>query len=373
MAADELNSLLVAVRAWLWRQCFVAATRAALWGTAALLLTAVAWHLATRRVAADFVLWTTAALWTALLVRAALQRPNIATCALWADRHLHGQSAYGTLLEMQRAAPSGARALALHQLDVWAAAQAPRSRLLLSERREPTRLARPLLAALVCAALAVLVQSLWDDAGTPSQATAATRIDAPGDSAKTTLTTPPEPAQVADARDAAEVGEQAARRQAAAAAPPTRRARADAEAVFDPLAAADAASAASGAAARASAAAAAATDQATGMRSADAAGGRAAGDAVDDRAGLHGSRAGATLLQGQRPRHGARGQARWQADSDQPGTYDRSPPPAAAADTRPVEAIAAARPPAVHDDAAPLTLTEDHYVQTWIRALSRKP
>lgn len=50
MGSAEIPSLLLAVRRHLWRQRAGDAVRVALWSTAALLLAAVALHLATRRV-----------------------------------------------------------------------------------------------------------------------------------------------------------------------------------------------------------------------------------------------------------------------------------------------------------------------------------
>ena len=61
MGSAEIPSLLLAVRRHLWRQRAGDAVRVALWSTAALLLAAVALHLATRRVPAQPV-WGLAAL-----------------------------------------------------------------------------------------------------------------------------------------------------------------------------------------------------------------------------------------------------------------------------------------------------------------------
>ena len=146
------------MRRHLWRQRAGDAVRVALWSTAALLLAAVALHLATRRVPAQPVWGLAALLWLLMLGRAALRMPSPAECALWADRHLQGQSAFSTWLEARNAARSDA---AGRRLTAWASAQAVQSRRLLAQRQVSMHLVRPLLVMLVSAALAVLVQSLW--------------------------------------------------------------------------------------------------------------------------------------------------------------------------------------------------------------------
>ena len=65
------------------------------------MLLAAAVHLTTRPLRVDSVLLAVVALWTAMMARAALRRPSDSACALWADRHLGGESAFGTLLEMR--------------------------------------------------------------------------------------------------------------------------------------------------------------------------------------------------------------------------------------------------------------------------------
>jgi hypothetical protein len=113
------------------------------------------------------------ALWTAMMAWAALRRPSESACALWADRHLGGESAFGTLLEMRDGKHEAPNTPALQWLEHWATARVPHSLRLLSARRESLRLYRPLLSLLVCAALATIVLTLPGTAPSARQALAA--------------------------------------------------------------------------------------------------------------------------------------------------------------------------------------------------------
>jgi len=161
MAHSTVQSLQNAVRHRLWRGQFVAAARLALWGSAGLLLLAVAVHLAARPVRVATVLAAIVALWTAAMAWATVRRPPDSACALWADRHLGGASAFSTLLEL-REAKAVPDARAMRWLEHWAQTRVPDGLRLLGARHEPARLARPLLSALVCTAFATLVLTLSD-------------------------------------------------------------------------------------------------------------------------------------------------------------------------------------------------------------------
>ena len=356
MIATEMRSLLQAVRRYLWHQRLGAAVRAALWGTAALMLAAVALHLATRRVQAEPVLVLAALLWLAMLVWAAARVPSPADCALWADRHLGGQSAFSTLLQPGHAA--GPDAAALRWLNSWAAAQAPRSQHLLAQRHASPRLARPLLTMLVCAGLAVLVKSFWHDVPAPQQSEHAS-------SPRGTDAPPP-------ADDARTGGTQAAPADASPATAPhrdagqatARRKPSDGNETFNPLAVADAAAEASGTAAASGSTTASAADALSATARGSAAG-REAGDARDERSSAGLSRAAPGLPQGPRRSAGAYERLALQADMSEAATYDEALPDTAG--TAPLPAAVAAAPPTARES-TPLTPTETTYVQAWMRA-----
>jgi len=160
MGPSPVQSLLGAVRRRLWRGHFIAAARLALWGCAALLLVAGAAHLVVRPVPVDDLLATIAALWASALAWAGLRRPAETACALWADRHLGGASAYSTLLEMRIGAQPAPHTEAVRWLEQWATASVPQARRLLAGQRDPARLVRPLFSMLVAAAIAALVLTL---------------------------------------------------------------------------------------------------------------------------------------------------------------------------------------------------------------------
>ncbi len=160
MANSSVQTLQIAVRRRLWRGQFVAATRLALWGSAGLMLFAVAVHLAARAVRVDIVVLAIVALCSAVMAWAALRRPSDSACALWADRNLGGASAFSTLLEMREGKQPAPDTPALQWLEHWAATRVPHSLRLLGGRRDAARLSRPLLSVLVCAGLATIVLAL---------------------------------------------------------------------------------------------------------------------------------------------------------------------------------------------------------------------
>lgn len=164
-------SLLRAVRRRLWRNQFIAAIRRAAWGSATLLLLAVAAHLAFGRVPTDGLLAVIGVLWAAALAGAGLQRPSEGDCALWADRHLGGASAYSTLLETRTGAAPPTQAV--QWLEQWATASVPEAQRRLADRRDPARVVRPLFSLLVSTAIAGIVLTLDGLAPPPRQGLAA--------------------------------------------------------------------------------------------------------------------------------------------------------------------------------------------------------
>lgn len=174
MPTSPVHELLGAVRRRLWRGQFVAALRPALWGSAGLMLLAVAVHLVAHRVPAGAVLMAMAALWLSMLAWAGTRRPAIADCALWADRNLGGASAFTTLLETGKGRLAAPSPQAVRWLESWATARVPDGLRRLGEWREAARLSRPLLAMLVCTALTALVLSLPDLVPAVHQPSAAT-------------------------------------------------------------------------------------------------------------------------------------------------------------------------------------------------------
>jgi hypothetical protein len=160
MGDATVHSLLRAVRRRLWRERFAASARWASWGSAGLMVVALALHLAARPVRVDEMLLGVAALWAALLAWAGSRPPSEAACALWADRHLGGASAYSTLLEVRDGARTSPSIEPVRWLEQWAEANVPQARHRLAARRDSTRLLRPLLLMGATTALATLVLAL---------------------------------------------------------------------------------------------------------------------------------------------------------------------------------------------------------------------
>ena len=358
MGSAEIPSLLLAVRRHLWRQRAGDAVRVALWSTAALLLAAVALHLATRRVPAQPVWGLAALLWLLMLGRAALRMPSPAECALWADRHLQGQSAFSTWLEARNAARSDA---AGRRLTAWASAQAVQSRRLLAQRQISMHLVRPLLVMLVSAALAVLVQSLWH--AEPARALADAASPAAGaDPSRQPADTPAIGPAQADASAAPP-------RRADGGLPDARPRPADAADAFNPLAVARTASDGPSAGASASATATAAADPSAAAAKSGSATGRDAGDARDERSAQGRSRAAAAAAPAATPTSGTPAPARTatQADMGEAATYDEALQRPEGSGAGRLPAAVAATPPAA-GAATRLTPTETTYVQAWMRA-----
>ena len=175
MAAPGVQTLLGAVRRHLWLRQVAAAVRVSAWVSAAATLLAAAVHGAVRPVPLDAVAVAVGLLWCLMLARTAWRLPADGACALWADQHLGGESAFTTWLDTRRDAPGRGPAAnpAVRWLESWAAARAPISLRALAARRDPTHLARPLLTLAVCGALASFVLGLPGLSPTPLQPAAA--------------------------------------------------------------------------------------------------------------------------------------------------------------------------------------------------------
>ncbi len=372
----EVQPLLDAVRRRLWRRQFVAAARLALWAGAGLALVAAAAHLALRPVSIDAVLAVLALPWAALLARAGWRRPSDAACALWADRHLGGASAYTTLMEFDTLPPGAAGAPARQRLEAWAAGRIPHSLALLAGRDETPRLSRPLVAMLVCAAFAALVLALPTLAPTPARPAAAAGAVATGEQPPLLVHAPAstEPlGEVANALRTTAGDDTPARGPSgrAQAAGPGRGDDSAAPALAEPGATPQGErrnGGPTGAPAAAALAAQDATRPATGAGS-----GHDAGDSRDERADVGTSRAGPETLAVQRSAIGAgREPTTRQADPDRAAVYADEPAGAGRAAGPSGPAVAAAAPPAI-TEAAPLTPTEARYVRAWMMANHGRP
>lgn len=373
MATHEVHELLGMVRSCLWRARFIAAIRKAMWASAALMLLVVAVHMAARRVPIEAVLLLMSGLWAVLVLRAAWHRPTVAGCALWADRHLGGASAFTTVLELRGAAPGHASESARQWLENWVAARLPESLRLLAERKESMRLSRPLLSMLVCAALATVVLSMPDTAPVSRQQALALPPSGIGDTSA--------PATQAPASDKL-VGEiVSALRSAQSRDAPERRDTGQANATQGGKAAVDKDPAATQPAPRptgegvgvAASPSGSAAEPALASGSAQAAGGgRIAGDGRDERSAPGMSRAlQGTIAVTRSAARTASAPAEMQADMTQLATYrDDFAPPVAAIGHSSSEVAAATPPPAT--ESTRLTPTEASYVQAWMKASARR-
>jgi hypothetical protein len=375
MATTQLQTLLGAVRRRLWRGQFVAAVRRALWGSAGLMLLAAAVHLAARAVSIDAVLSALAVLWAAALVQAGWRRPSDSACALSADRHLGGASAFSTLLEMGQGAQGTANAKAMQCLETWASARVPEGLRLLAERQEAAHLARPLLSMLVCSALATLVLTLSEPA--PSSrpqvvASSGSRDADPAMPAAEALGSAELVGEIAGALRSAE-SRDAPEPSKPGNAPAAGRGKSDDGPAPNTAQAGTtqpgelATATGSSRATAVEAAAAARSAQGTGTGS-----GRDAGDSRDERADVGVSRALRGAIPVQRSELRAlRTSTERQADMDRLATYDEDQSMHGEATARAGPTPAAATPPPV-TEATRLTPAETTYVQAWMRASERR-
>ena len=379
-ARPGMQTLLSAVRGRLWLGQFAVAVRAAAWATAGVMLLAAAVHATARPVPVGAVLAALGLIWSVWLARAAWQRPADRACALWADQHLGGASAFSTLLETRQGARARGHAQAVRQLENWVSARLPHSLRQLAVRRDPARLARPMLAMVVCGALATLVLTLPGPSPTPQPfAAAPAGVTAPD--AALRLADAPEPAalageiaaalRAAPSRDAEAAG--GGRRSPAAgpvraddAIAPVRVQAGPAPAGARPadkplpLATADAASPA----------------RAGATPAAGSGGGREAGDSADARAGTGMSRALRGTMDAQGVTLAAtRPTGQRQADSDQAASYESDDSETGRRVATAVlnqSAPAAATPPPATESTR-LTPTQTSYVQAWMKASQRRP
>jgi hypothetical protein len=160
MLSPPIQRLLLAVRRRLWRGLAASAVRRASWVTAVGALLAAAVHMGAHELPSGTVLAAVAVIWIALLAQTAARRPADRACALWADQHLGGASAFTTLLDLSHGATQATPAPVVHRLTHWADARVPHSLAQLADRHDPPHLARPLLTMAVCGALAALVLGL---------------------------------------------------------------------------------------------------------------------------------------------------------------------------------------------------------------------
>ncbi len=371
MAHSSIQSLQLAVRRRLWRGQFVAAARMALWGSAGLLLLAVTVHLAVRAVRVDVVLYAIVALWTAMIAWAALRPPSDSACALWADHHLGGASAFSTLLEMRASKRTVPDAPAMRWLEHWAAARVPHSLQLLGGRHESTRLSQPLLSVLVCTALATIILSLPGTAPTAPPTPAATSNSGAADRPTPDAERPASRELVTALANALRSSE--SRRASdrpddgnAPAAGPGKIDVGTASRMAETGAAPNGEQTSLGAplpGAVGDAASKAVTTQASGAGS-----GRNAGDSRDDRVDAGASRVARSTIQVQRRESSERRPSlERQADVDQLATFDDDLPMRRPAMEGEHPAPAAATPPPA-TDATPLTPTRAAYVQAWMKA-----
>jgi len=376
MNSAPVQALLDAVRRRLWQARLMTAFRFALWASTGLSMAVVTVHLALVPVAFGSLALALAALWTLALAGAAWQRPGAAACALWADRHLGGASAFTTLLETDAGTVTHVRAL--RWLEDWTAARVPGAMQLLAQRKAPPRLARPLSSMVVGLALAGVVLQLPGPAPSPPAAAVAA---APSAVARLPTAAAEAPAalvsELSRALHATEASGAPERRQTEAAAaagpvkpdagqsPPPSQARDTSPAgqPATPPAPKQPADSAASAATEADATGAARTSQAS-----VAGGGREAGDSRDGATGMGVSRVLQATLPMPRSGAGIRpSSARSQADMERAAAFDDQALPPDAATAGLAARPAAATPPAA-SDAVRLTPTETSYVQAWMRA-----
>jgi len=367
-AEATVQSLQSAVRRRLRQGQFVAVARKALWGSAGLMLVAAVVHMAARRVHVDWVLAAVAALWALAMAWAGLRRPSDSVCALWADRHLGGASAFSTLLEV-RESKTAPNAQAMRWLERWTEAKVPHSLRLLGGQHESTRLSKPLLAMLVCTALTTIVLTL------PGTAPSAPReMTSPSATGADRLLPDAERPASADLVGALASALHSTERRAsdgrddnlAPAAGPGRSVAGSESRAAQTGTAPPGQLATSGAPASGATGEAAPNGGATSNTSAGS--GRDAGDSRDERADAGLSRVPQSTMQAQRRESSARRPApERQADPDQLATFDEESPMHRATTAREVPDPPAASPPPA-TDAAPLTPTKAAYVSAWMKA-----
>lgn len=375
IAPSSVQSLLGAVRRRLWSRQFVAAARLALWSTAGFMLLAVAVYLTARPVPVGAGLLAIVVLWASLLGWAGLRRPSDSACALWADRHLGGQSAFITLLEMRKGTQIVQNAQALRWLEHWATARVPYGLRLLAERHDSARVSRSLLSMLVCTALATLVLTLPDLPLSSRQQLATSSPSAIPDRPTPDDEPPIATALVGELANAlrSAAPHHASDRRETSRAPAAKSAKSD-DGNGSRMVQPGSAQPGERATVRKSlpgnpndAAPTVGATQASGAGS-----GRDAGDSRDERAGTGVSRAlRSTMLVQKRESSVRRSSRERQADMDQLASFDDDLSVHRAATVREDAAPAAATPPPA-TEAMRLTPTEATYVQAWLKASGQR-
>ncbi|EHR70341.1 hypothetical protein BurJ1DRAFT_1473 [Burkholderiales bacterium JOSHI_001] len=380
MPDATLDSLIAVTRRHLWRVHLGAAVRRAAWGSAGLLLLAAAWHLGLGPLAPPLLAALLCAIWAAALAWAALQRPGDTDCALWADRHLGGASAFSTWLDLNQGRHQAADPGAVAWLQDWATARVPPALRQLAHRPPAEGGARPVLALAVCAGLLAAVATLSPPrpprrpVPAPDTALAAARPstdglaaasapglqDLAGELSQALRRREPQDAARGASGQAGPAGGAAASSGASAGAAP----RPANEVRAGGLAQAGAAPAAG------DGVPAATPPGATAASGATAGTGQGAGKSVDEHSSTAPGRTRAPAVALREVALAATdAPPQRQADMAQGATYDESQPerrPDASA--LPIAAPATA-PPADRD--ARLTPTESSYVQAWMKAITR--
>jgi hypothetical protein len=365
MVDATVPSLLASARRRVWRGEFADAARLASWGTISLLLFVVAVHLILHAVPPGIVAFAVVVLWVSFGTWAGLRRPSDLACALWADRHAGGASAFSTWVEIHAAAHPAAAPQAIAWLEQWITARVPHSLRALEQRREPKRLLFPLLATLACGVIAALVLALPDVAAT--SATAAGTATGPAETAASK--TAPAAADVVNELAQLLHGTDSRR------APDPRGVGTASASAVDGSAAATAVAHPSEAAAggRPSANARSLSENslegsANGAAAAPGTGsGRAAGDRPDERADAGSSRPAQSTMPPEGRASGARrASAGQRADMEQVATFDTDTPLRSVSGGT-LDTPLAATPPAAAATMQ-LTPTQAAYVQAWMKA-----
>jgi len=154
---NPTTRLFEAVRRRLLLLRLATALRSATWAAAAILAALTLVHLFVARLDVTTVFAAAALPWLVAAGWIASQRIPLEQCAAWADRHLEGKSAYATLLETVGDQTATSASPAVERLLLWLEVAAPRSEAMLQARPLQMRLAKPVMAMCVSAALAAIL------------------------------------------------------------------------------------------------------------------------------------------------------------------------------------------------------------------------
>jgi hypothetical protein len=384
-ATASVPELLAAVRRRLWLACALDALRLALWLGAVALLSVVLAHALWRSISPQAVAVVLLAIAGACLGPAAWRRPDDPACALWADRHLHGENAFSTWLQLQRDLPHRADARAVQWLQEWVAARVATARARLAQQAWPGRLGRPALTLVLSAGLCSLVLLLVDRPLTeaasataeatasvgPAAASGSTQVSAPAthplaDELERRLRAPAGDDPAARASQGTGTGAASPGGQVDATAAATEPGAAPAARPGDhPTAASEQAASNPGASPRVDLAASrSAAGPGTGQGAGDRVDGAGQGAARSPPRGTAGTVQGIDIAPG-------RGTPQRRADMARGGTYDETSQGLPGSSSGASPAALPARAPAAAPD-APMTPVETHYVQAWMKAITRQ-